>query len=324
MNANKATDIMLFTTLGCNSSCAHCCLECSPEKIKVKISLRDTFIYIGQARYYGASHVIITGGEPMLNIDEVKQIVKFASQLDMYTDLRTNGYWARDKEIAYSILSTLQKLGLNRIGLSYDSYHAKYIPIENIKNILEVASRLNMEVYIDWTGSESREYIKSTLGIDDAVLRYAGQPLKVGKAAIELDDSHFNKLTIEDVEKWTEVPEFCNFNCPSIAIFPGGYTSYSPCCWIHPMLITKVTGANWLENLIHQMDNNSAVNYLEEYGLKGLLTLGKEKNLLKDYYSHPCEVCFDLLPVLFPLENKQLPWYLRDGHSLRKGEQSYA
>jgi len=293
-------------------------LECSPEKAKVKIGLRNSLIYIGQAHYHGVSHVIITGGEPMLYPDEVRQIISFTSKLGMYTDLRTNGYWASDREATRKVLANLLEAGLGRIGLSYDSYHAEYIPIENIKNILVATRELKIETYIDWVSNEDREWVKSLLDIDDTILRYTGQPLKVGRAARELDDKHFSKLTTEEVKAWGEVSDFCNFEYPAIMLFPGGYASYSPCCWVNPMLLKKVTGVDWLESLIQQMDNSPAINYMRESGLKGLVTLAEERGLLKDHYSHPCEICFDLLPILFPSDRITLPWYLRNGHKLSR------
>ena len=110
-----------------------------------------------------------------------------------------------------------------------------------------------------------------------------------------LDDKHFNMIPIEDVEKE-------NYNCtsdsnPLLTVFPDGYGALHQCCWVHPYLVRRIQGKNWIEVLAREMEDDYAVNLLGECGVAGLIEWARvnEPQLLKDYYSHPCEVCYDLL-----------------------------
>jgi len=264
---------------------------------------RDEMLsYIKQAHDYGIRSISFTGGEPMLFDLEAPMLL--ANDLGMQIDIRTNTFWAKDYDKAYNILQVLQFRGVTRLGLSYDGYHAKTIPISNIINVLKASRESYLPVYLDWIGLETRKQVLECLQINEDELRYAGPPLKVG-AATKLSDEHFCYAYTEDL---------CS-ECRSemlLTIFPGGYASLHPCCWVNPALIRKIGTNGWMKELEHEMKNSPMANFLSGFGVRGLIDKAKKERpeLVRPYYSRHCEACYDLLGPLFPEEVQELPEYL--------------
>ena len=296
--------LMLMVTLGCNVGCDHCCFACNPDKLQLSISESEMLSYIEQAYEFGSRSVSFTGGEPMLL--DLSLPMALANHLGMQVDLRTNAFWAKDYGVAFQTLRSLQLQGVTRLGLSYDSYHAKAIPPDNIVNVLRASRELCVPVYLDWIGLHSRKQVLDYLQISEDELRYVGPPLKVG-AATKLGNKYFSYTYANDLHS----------DCRSemlLTIFPGGYVSLHPCCWVNPALIRKIDSNGWLKGLEEEMNSSPMVNFLKNYGVRGLIKKAREEcpELVKPYYSRHCEACYDLLGTLFPDEVQELPWYLEE------------
>lgn len=302
------TSLMLMVTLGCNSECTHCCFACSPQKLSLSMTENEMISYIEQVHEYGIRSVTFTGGEPMLLNLEAPMLS--ANDLGMQIDIRTNAFWAKDYDKAFNILQYLQFLGLIRLGLSYDGYHAEAISPNCVMNALRAARELYLPVYLDWMGLHSRKQIITHLHLEPDELRYVGPPLRVGRAT-NLDDEHFRFIPIDNLRKDVR----CGSGMPNIlTVFPGSYASLYPCCWIHPYLIRKTSDNGWIEQLESEMREDKAARFLCNYGISGLIAKAGDEHpeLLKPHYSHQCEACYDLLGSLFPGETQELPQYLED------------
>jgi len=298
------TSLMLMVTMGCNSECAHCCFACSPNKLSLSMSEDEMVSYIKQVYDYGIRSVSFTGGEPMLLDLEAPMLL--ANDLGMYIDIRTNAFWAKDYKTAFNTLQLLQFQGLARLGLSYDGYHAKAIPVDNIINILKASRETYLPVYLDWIGLHSRKQVLEYLCMNEDELRYVGPTLKIG-AATKLSHKHF---------RYTYTKDLCS-ECRSemlLTIFPGGYASLHPCCWVNPALIRKIGSNGWMKQLTEEMKDSPMVNFLSEFGVGGLIDRAQNEcpQLVKPYYSRHCEACYDLLGPLFSEEVQELPEYLKD------------
>lgn len=307
-------NLILMVTLGCNSKCAHCCFACGPEKFGLRLSEEEMLGYIRQAHEYGINSVTFSGGEPMVFSLDLIRPMRLARKLEMYVDLRTNAYWARSYGETFGILEYLKAAGLQRLGLSYDFFHARAISVVNILNALRVSKELSLEVFLDWIGAESRTEVVKVLGVDFPVLRYVGTPIGAGRAA-KLDKRHFSCIPIEYLEKDPGYSNHCNSEtAPLLTVFPGGYASYHPCCWVNPALIRKIQGDGWIKNLGREMRDSPMVQFLGEHGLGGLIKEGRKRcpELLRPVYGHQCEVCYDLLGTLYREEVETLPWFLEE------------
>lgn len=289
--------LVLMVTMGCYSECAHCCLSSSRAKLGSRLTKEEMELYIKEASEVNVQSVVFTGGEPTAYLDDLYEPMSLARDLGLYVDLRTNGYWAENQEKAQAILQHLHDCGLRRLGLSFDKFHAEFISDACIKNIIEAAQILGMDIYLDWIGNESREYVARHLGIADHLVRMVGPPLKVGRAR-QITNGHFALIPIEDVECHSEFSYVCGDDGLSLTIFPNDYVSLHSCCWVNPGLIRRRSpNDDWLAELVEDVSQDPITNLLYRSGIGGLIRIARRENprILKDYYSHQCEACFDIL-----------------------------
>lgn len=118
----------------CTASCKHCCFSCTPDSLEC---LSDKEIdgildYIESNK--DVMSVSITGGEPLLRFEKVKEIIRRCHDAQKTVSLVTNGFLGKNLETAMSITKELKKCGLDIMTLSYDDYHKEYIPPQYISN----------------------------------------------------------------------------------------------------------------------------------------------------------------------------------------------
>ena len=58
----------------------------------------------------------------------------------------TNGFWATSKKVAREKLEKLVCVGLRYLTLSYDDFHREFIPVQNIRNIIEASYQLPIRI----------------------------------------------------------------------------------------------------------------------------------------------------------------------------------
>jgi len=310
--------LLLIVTLGCSVKCKHCCLACEPQKSIYNLDDAEMIYFIESAHNKGINCVGFSGGEPMLY--DLREPMTVAQKLEMYIDVRTNAYWAESYEIAYSILASMKDNGLKRLGLSFDNYHSQRLDINYFRNALQAARALSIDIYVDWIGLELRAEILEYLGTTPAELRYAGAPLRIGRAT-KLNKSCFISYP---QDAFLSIDGCGKEDAPFLTIYPGEYGAFHPCCWVNPALIREINTQDndWLSTLQDDMETSPMVSFLRDYGIGGLIRKARQEKpeLLKPYYSHQCEVCYDLLGELFPQEVQDMPQYIEDfkGKSMEK------
>lgn len=131
-------------TYKCPISCPMCFFACGPERNEV-MSKEKALKTLEEINDLKISTVCITGGEPFLQIDLMRDLIIKAASYGMTVLLVTNAYWAISKEVALEKLSSLKKLGLEWIQFSLDDQHLRFIPISRIANALEAAIELGFE-----------------------------------------------------------------------------------------------------------------------------------------------------------------------------------
>ena len=94
----RPTSIALLMTERCNARCIHCDIwknrgqEDRPDLDQWKTVLRDL------RRWLGTVHVVLTGGEALLNRDTI-ELVAFGSSIGLYLELLSHGYWEDQTKI---------------------------------------------------------------------------------------------------------------------------------------------------------------------------------------------------------------------------------
>ena len=122
----------------CNFRCAHCSVTEDP---RIKISPREVTLLVKTLRRYKFSSLLFVGGEPTLYIEIANSIMRKAGDLSK-TSVRmtTNGHFARSRDKAIKTLSAFHKL--DKVQLSYDKFHAEFLPFGNIKNLFDACKVL--------------------------------------------------------------------------------------------------------------------------------------------------------------------------------------
>lgn len=181
---------VVMLTRKCNMSCAHCSVashpgiaeEPSPE------TLRRTVMELGEA---GVRAIQFTGGEPLIRHEVLFELMELAhSRYGIASAIVSNGFWGKKPDRAETFFRRMRQLGLARLTISYDRFHAKFMGPQPVRNILEVARRDFWPVSINITrtkdDSELGELLAPFTEYKNAAFRfYDVQP--VGQA-IQLED----------------------------------------------------------------------------------------------------------------------------------------
>ncbi len=109
--------VHFYVTRQCNLKCRMCSVWKYAEK--KKLSLREIKIIAEKMKKMGTSHVVITGGEPLIRND-LPEIISIFSKLKISTRLQTNGLLLTKNK-----LNKLIKAGLGDITISLDTLDNK-------------------------------------------------------------------------------------------------------------------------------------------------------------------------------------------------------
>jgi len=109
---NPTTYVRLF---GCNLKCPWCDTKYSIEKIDDTVKIMPIEEIVNEIISYGCKHVAFTGGEPMLYIEKINDIMGLLSLHGDYTyHFETNGLiapkWQYDMPVTYAISPKFYKL----------------------------------------------------------------------------------------------------------------------------------------------------------------------------------------------------------------------
>lgn len=146
------TNLVFHVTTACNIRCAHCFMDSESPNQSSAMRPEDAFRWMEESH---ASGIVFTGGEPFLEYDNLIKMIKRASELNIYSLVTTNGFWAKDLKTAKEKADALVTAGLNELCLGVDKYHQKYIPLDNIKNAIATAQAAGIHVVVNSTFLES-------------------------------------------------------------------------------------------------------------------------------------------------------------------------
>jgi YydG family peptide modification radical SAM enzyme len=178
----------------CTAKCEMCCLNASPQ-CNEKIDYKQISEYILSSKEMPEIKIIhFSGGEAFLYYKDLLSLIRLCTDIEKSTSVITNGFWATNYEITLQRLKQLKEAGLYAIGVSYDEFHAKFISINNIKNILRASKELDLRTSVQAViinGSENGDWI-DMLGEDiaDVIVNFITCD-NVGEATINLNDSQF-------------------------------------------------------------------------------------------------------------------------------------
>lgn len=115
----------------CNFSCAHCSVS---GKEKASLSGKEVSRIVEEISKRRIKTLLFIGGEPSLYIPLTNKILSSLSGLgDITVKVTTNGHFAFTQSQALATMAKYVKL--DSVQLSYDKFHAKFLPVRNIENL---------------------------------------------------------------------------------------------------------------------------------------------------------------------------------------------
>lgn len=125
---------------GCNFKCAHCCTgRVRPRGLTKK---EQTAVTKAIARYSPRT-ILFVGGETTLYLKTINSILSSVRNLSgSKITITTNGHFAGTRESSLCMLRSFRKL--DSVQLSYDRFHAEFLPFENVARLYEACAELGI------------------------------------------------------------------------------------------------------------------------------------------------------------------------------------
>ncbi|MDP8234261.1 MAG: radical SAM protein [Candidatus Saelkia tenebricola] len=119
-NFCKPIIVLLYLTNACNSNCKYCSL--THEKTFDELTTKELKkIILELKKWLGIFYLNLCGGEPFLR-DDIFEIIKFANNIDIITDITTNCSLLDEIKIKNIIDSRLSKIILSLEGIQQETH----------------------------------------------------------------------------------------------------------------------------------------------------------------------------------------------------------
>jgi MoaA/NifB/PqqE/SkfB family radical SAM enzyme len=178
----------------CNISCAHCVAAAGDTHRAKKMELGKAKEIIREMALAGIGGISFTAGEPFIYFDDLLDLVNLCHELQIYTRVVTNSYWAKTPLEAEKRLDRLKRCGLCQLRMSYSRWHQQHVPPRNILNAAEACRKTGLDYFIsfvtDFTeGDDSYEQFlrDNRLKFFPEPVIYAGRAEAFGRKEIFTD-----------------------------------------------------------------------------------------------------------------------------------------
>lgn len=293
--------LSLITTHTCTASCDHCCFSCTPSVTK-RIPYERMEILIKEAATIPSMEVVVfTGGECFLLGSELDKLIELATFNSLSTRCVTNGYWATSLDVARKRIKSLYKAGLKEINFSTGSNHAKFVPVNAIRNGVLASAEAGIFTLVTAEIFSESDFSLDFLTSDELV----NQLISSGKIQI-----HRNVwIENEGVRKITHLPEYSRFDpknktpCQTVlnvlAVTPT--ENLVACCGLHLEKIKEMHLGSVAEHSITQLISSAETDLIKIWihleGPEKVLEFVQKKNpsyKLPIHSVHPCQTCLYL------------------------------
>lgn len=292
---NKRKTFVFIYTFTCPAACRHCCFACSPARTeKMDPVLAEQII---NSPYFMQEFqtVSFSGGEVFLYFDEITRLMETAK--DHYNiQCITNGFWGSDPVQAEKMIRRLKKCGLTCLVISYDEFHAEFIPVSSIQTILRLCKKYLLAVEVQIAACQSSWRLADTA----QVLLKSITEISVSEAAVLLVGAAKENLDEKDlIYEDKTVRERC-LGSDAITIFPDGgvYSCCSPVSYSIPYLRQGTLRFGMDDTQMRQViENDSLFRSLVKYGVNGTCRRRWPSYPVsqKEQYVNVCDLCLHTL-----------------------------
>lgn len=260
----------------CNFACAHCI---TAREKREKLTSAEIRLLISQINKHTVKSLLFVGGETSLYVRDINTILLGIRKLDATkVKITTNGHFAITKTAAKEKILSFHRL--NSVQLSYDKFHAEFLPFRNVRNLYAACKDLGLEFSVILTIESPLDivYAKRLWGVGKFPIGIQ-KVLQIGKAV-----SNKNAYVFPSFDK-----KVLKRSCPNlnrIKYLPG--QGFSICC--------SLLAYKHADNFTH----TSLSKHLRSrfYGLVSKYSFGEIAHLLninvknlEPRYSHECNLC---------------------------------
>ncbi len=160
----------------CNIRCAHCVAagdigdNKKMELVRAKEIIRDMAVA-------GVTGISFTAGEPFIYFDDLLELVALCRELNMYTRIVTNSYWAKTPEKTKQLLEMLKQCGLCQLRMSYSRWHQQHVPRQNVLNAARGCMQTGIAYFISFVTDFSEEDDAYEQFLRDNELKFFPEPV---------------------------------------------------------------------------------------------------------------------------------------------------
>lgn len=160
----------------CNIRCAHCVATSDkPDNVKMELlQAKETIRDLAEASVTGIS---FTAGEPFIYFDDLLELVKLCTDLNIYTRVVTNSFWAGSPESATRHLTMLGQSGLCQLRMSYSRWHQQHVPRDNILNAARACQKAGIDHFVSFVTDFTEEDDTYEQFLRDNSLRFFPEPV---------------------------------------------------------------------------------------------------------------------------------------------------
>ena len=116
MGKQRLRSLEIAVEYNCNSKCDQCSCRLAYDPSKKRLTMAEFKNIIDQARAMGAFQFCLTGGEPLLQLNDVLEITKYLRSKKCYVHLCSNGLLMTEET-----LKKLAEAGLSSLEMGLDS-----------------------------------------------------------------------------------------------------------------------------------------------------------------------------------------------------------
>lgn len=292
----------------CNCNCPNCGMSANMITGKNIISKQELFYIIDELYDIGIPSIAYTGGEPFLQFDSVCEGIKYSQGKIDTIKIISNGFWGKDPEYYFSKLidsglfnnklfipSIYISIGEQNVDLKYISNLINYVVKEkiyehinfgiiNTRHLNETYSKLEQlfELYIDIYGEFPFQKIYLTDSIYVNSNKMAKTKMNIEKISVYDNIDYCDNMFVPCIGKFVSPKIFmkCNGDCYPCEVF-----NYHKDVFIGNLF------ENNLLYILEQMNNNTYIKFINEYGTTGFKNVIPKNVLMKAKCETVCQAC---------------------------------
>ena len=284
--------LALIPSFECDIVCDHCVFNSSPAK-RGRLKLIKGLEVISELRKISQlERVTVSGGEASVSPKYLYEVAKHTNTEGLKFRVVTNGNFGASLDEALGFLRPLSQIGIESLGISWDSFHQRFVRPERIKNVLHACQKLDIPARMTFVSTKSNRLgpaleLLGEYGFDIPLTEVSCLP--VGRAKDKVDVSDF--LPVPERYKGRS----CSNDFDTLSVTADG--SVYPCCAVGGFTSGIRLGSVYdssMQELLEKRDNQLLWVLLARQGPRYILKYASEQEkeeLCVDDNLHDCVVC---------------------------------